>query len=206
MKRWLWLWIAAALLWAGASFARESSVPIAGASVSVWDQGRGEPVVLVHALGLDRRMWDGVIRELAGSHRVIAYDARGHGTARGASAISMDLFARDLGELLDHLGLPSAHIVGFSMGGVIAQTFALQRPHRVRSLTLIGTASRAQAAFRERGASVERGGMAAQIVPTLTRWFTPAELAVNGEHVQYARASLLATHARDWRKIGRAHV
>lgn len=199
MKRLLWPWIAAALLGATASVARESTVPIAGSSVSVWDQGRGEPVVLVHALGLDRRMWDGVIRELAGSHRVIAYDVRGHGSARGSPAISMDLFARDLAELLDHLALPSAHIVGFSMGGVIAQTFALQRPHRVRSLTLIGTVSRPQAAFRERGASVERGGMPSQIVPSLTRWFTPAELAVNSEAVQYARASLLANQARDWR-------
>jgi 3-oxoadipate enol-lactonase len=167
--------------------------------------GEGSPVILIHALSTDHRMWSDMVARLASRHRVIAYDVRGHGAAKGApKPYSVDIFASDLKNLLDALHISRAHIYGISMGGAIAQQFAISYPERVTSLALIATFSNALPAFAARGLSGMSDGMAAQIVPTLTRWFTPAALAINGPGVQYARAMLLNTQPDDWLASWRA--
>jgi 3-oxoadipate enol-lactonase len=161
--------------------------------------GEGTPVVLIHGLAADHQMWTEVVKQLAKHHRVIAYDVRGHGRAAGApKPFTVPVFAADLAALMDKLGIRQAHVYGMSMGGAIAQQFAIDHPERVRSLALIATFSRAQPAFVLRGESGVKDGMPAQIVPTLTRWFTPAALAENGSGVRYARESVLDTRPDDW--------
>jgi 3-oxoadipate enol-lactonase len=139
--------------------------------------GDGPPVVLIHALGLDHRMWGPQIERLANAGRVIAYDARGHGQTDVTSGpYAMADFAEDLAGLLDALGVEAAHLVGISMGGMIAQEFALTRPHRVRSLVLADTTSEynqeTRRQFAERARVAEERGMAPLIAPTTERWFT----------------------------------
>jgi len=161
--------------------------------------GAGEPFILIHALGVDQRMWANVIPILKARGRVVTYDVRGFGSAAGAPGKpSMELFADDLRTLMDQLDIRRAHVVGLSMGGVIGQTFALAYPDRVASLALVATVSRAQPAFSLRGQSVHVDGMPGQIPPTLTRWFTPAMLAVNGDAVRYARSAILSQSAQQW--------
>lgn len=161
--------------------------------------GAGVPVVLIHGLAADHQMWNEVIAQLAPRHRVIAYDVRGHGAAAGAAKpYSVPVFAADLKGLLDSLQIQQAHIYGMSMGGAIAQQFAVSYPERIKSLALIATFSKAQPGFALRGQSAVKDGIDAQIAPTLTRWFTPAALAVNGPGVQYARASVLNVQPEDW--------
>lgn len=161
--------------------------------------GPGIPYVLIHALGVDQQMWAEMIPALRLKYRIVAYDVRGHGSASGAvGPVSMQRFAEDLRVLLDTLQIPRAHIVGLSMGGVIAQTFALAHPQRVASLYLVATVSRPQAGFRLRGLSGRRDGMPAQVVPTMTRWFTSEMLAANGSTVQYARQSILQQSSAQW--------
>jgi 3-oxoadipate enol-lactonase len=98
----------------------------------------GPAVVLLHALGLDRNMWEPVMERLAIGRRVYAYDLRGHGRAAGSPApFTMDDIAADLIAALDALELEQAHVVGLSYGGGVAQTAAVRDPGRFASLALL---------------------------------------------------------------------
>jgi 3-oxoadipate enol-lactonase len=157
-------------------------------------------VLLIHALATDHQMWHHVLAQLAPRHRVIAYDVRGHGVAAGvAKPYSVPMLAADVRFLLDHLQLAQAHVYGISMGGAIAQQFAVSYPERVLSLALIATFSKADPIFARRGQTSLSDGMAQQIMPTLSRWFTPDALAANVPGVQYARTMLLSAQPEDWR-------
>lgn len=165
----------------------------------------GPAVVLVHALGLDWRMWHDVMEPLARGRRVFAYDIRGHGVAAGSPGpFTMDDTAADLVGVLDALGLDRAHVVGLSYGGGIAQTAAVRHPDRFASLALLATTDYPFDAFEGRARSGEVDGMAAQVVPSLTRWFTPEALAVNGSGVRYAREQVLRGNPVDWAAAWRA--
>jgi 3-oxoadipate enol-lactonase len=167
----------------------------------------GPPVVLLHALGLDWRMWEQVMDQLADGRRVFAYDLRGHGRAAGSPGpFTMADTADDLIGVLDALGLDRAHVVGLSYGGGIAQTAAVAHPQRFASLSLLATTDHPFGAFEARARSGESDGMAAQIVPSLTRWFTPGALAVNGWPVRYARERVLRGDATDWAAAWRSFI
>ncbi|MBW8482229.1 alpha/beta fold hydrolase [Actinomadura parmotrematis] len=164
----------------------------------------GPAVVLLHALGLDWRMWEPVMRLLPG-RRVIAYDLRGHGHAQGSpTPFTMDDAAADLIGVLDAFGLDRAHVVGLSYGGGIAQVAAAAHPERFASLALLATTDHPFASFEDRARSGEADGMAAQVVPSLTRWFTPAALAENAWPVRYARERVLRGTPADWAGAWRA--
>jgi 3-oxoadipate enol-lactonase len=159
----------------------------------------GPAVVLLHALGLDRRMWDPVMERLAVGRRVYAYDLRGHGHAAGSPPrFTMDDIAADLIGVLDALGLDQAHVVGLSYGGGVAQTAAVRESRRFASLALLATTDHPFAAFEDRARSGEVDGMEAQVVPSLTRWFTQEDLAVNAWSVRYARERVRRADPRDW--------
>jgi 3-oxoadipate enol-lactonase len=165
----------------------------------------GPPVVLIHALGLDWRMWEPVMPALAQGRRVFAYDLRGHGSAAGSPApFTMGDTAADLCGVLDALELDRAHVVGLSYGGGIAQTAAVQHPDRFASLALLATTDHPFETFEDRARSAEVDGMEAQVVPSLTRWFTPAALATDAWGVRYARERARRGHPADWAAAWRA--
>jgi 3-oxoadipate enol-lactonase len=165
----------------------------------------GPAVVLLHALGLDWRMWEPVMSTLAGGRRVYAYDLRGHGSAAGVAAgHTMDRVADDLFDVMDALGLTRAHVVGLSYGGGIAQTAALRAPERFESLALLATTDYPFDTFDARARSGEADGMEAQVVPSLTRWFTPAALATNAWGVRYAREQVRRGDPAHWAAAWRA--
>jgi 3-oxoadipate enol-lactonase len=165
---------------------------------------RGPAVVLVHSLGLDRRMWDPVLDRLARGRRVFAYDLRGHGAAADAPVpFSMADTGADLLAVLDACGLETAHVAGLSMGGAVAQTAAVAAPERFASLTLMATTDRPlPEAFEDRARLAETHGMAALIGPTLDRWFTPAAAGTAG--FRYARECLEAFSPKTWAATWRA--
>jgi 3-oxoadipate enol-lactonase len=181
-------------------------VSLADHSTTVSQSGSsGPPVVLIHALGMDRRMWDLVMPDLSAGRRVFAYDVRGHGSAAGAPVPgAMADLGADLLSVLDALGLERAHVVGLSYGGGVAQAAAVTAPDRFASLSLLATTGHPFDAFEGRAVAAEQEGMAAQVIPSMTRWFTPAALAVNGWGVRYARECVLRTAATDWSGAWRA--
>lgn len=161
--------------------------------------GHGPTIVLVHALGLDHHLWDHELARLAPRFQVIAYDVRGHGgTDVPNGPYTLSDFAEDLVGLLDALGVAAAHVVGLSMGGMIAQELALGWPERVRSLVLADTTSEYNQEGRrqlaERARIAEERGMAPLVEPTLERWFTEDFRSRHPEEVERIRSLLAAAH------------
>lgn len=140
-------------------------------------KGTGPSLILIHALGVDHRIWASQIEALASICSVYSYDARGHGhTDVSLGPYSLDEFAHDLVGMLDALGIVSAHLVGISMGGMIAQQFAVTWPNRIRSLVLADTTSRysndARLQFADRARTATFHGMAPLVDATMSRWFS----------------------------------
>ena len=106
------------------------------------DVGAGPPVVFLPGVGVGRCAWAPQLRGLAGSFRCIAVDHRGIGGSEGDLAdLTVDRMARDALALVDALHLDRVHVVGHSLGGVVAQRLALIAPERTRSLSLMCTFS-----------------------------------------------------------------
>jgi 3-oxoadipate enol-lactonase len=102
--------------------------------------GEGEPVLLIMGLGLSGGAWWRTVPVLARRLRVITFDNRGVGRSRAFSyAYTTAAMADDAATVLDAVGVERAHVYGFSLGGMVAQSLALRRPERVRSLVLGAT-------------------------------------------------------------------
>jgi len=103
-----------------------------------WDeQGSGEPLLLIMGLSYASNMWHRTRPFLAQNFRTIAFDNRGVGQSDAPAGIyPIAQMASDTAAVLDAANIASAHVFGVSMGGMIAQEFTLQYPHRVRSLIL----------------------------------------------------------------------
>jgi len=127
-----------------------ATVSANGVDLWVEQDGDGDDVLFISGLADEGACWVDQVAGLRDRYRVTIFDNRGVGrstTPDGPFQISD--FAADTAALLDELGLESAHIVGSSMGGAIAQELALSRPERVRSLVLNGTWSRGDRFLQE---------------------------------------------------------
>jgi len=103
--------------------------------------GGGEPLVMIMGLGANLDWWGpDLIERLARRYRLLLFDNRGAGrTEKPAARYSIRMFADDTAALMDAVGIPRAHVLGVSMGGMIAQELALQHPQRVERLILACT-------------------------------------------------------------------
>jgi 3-oxoadipate enol-lactonase len=108
-----------------------------GARLAYEVTGDGPPVVLVHGFGLDMRMWDPQVEQLAGRFRVVRYDCRGFGASGPFDPAHGYTHAGDLLALLDHLSIGPAVLAGLSFGGRVVMQAALAAPDRVRGLALL---------------------------------------------------------------------
>lgn len=127
----------------------DTTAPVAGSTttvragdlqVGVIDSGSGVPLVLVHGGESDRTQFTALRAHLGPGIRVISYDQRDSGvTVNPPVLYTMSDLADDLVHLLDALDLPSAHLLGTSFGGAVAQHVALRHPERVASLILVAT-------------------------------------------------------------------
>lgn len=100
-------------------------------------RGTGEPIVLIHSGGTDLREWQFVESRLTQHYRVIAVDMRG--TGQSPPPLQPANYIEDVRDLLDHLNLDRATLVGHSIGGQVAIDFALTAPERVSNLILLGS-------------------------------------------------------------------
>lgn len=111
-----------------------------GAKIFWEERGAGEPILLIQGLGYTLEMWHRTVPALAARYRVIAMDNRGVGRSDVPSGpYPIALMAADAAAVLTAAGAASAHVLGLSMGGYIAQELALSAPDRVRSLVLTAT-------------------------------------------------------------------
>jgi 3-oxoadipate enol-lactonase len=160
--------------------------------------GTGAAVLLVHAIGCDHRMWDGLGTALSTRFRVIRMDVRGHGrSAVTPGPYTLDQLADDARDLLDSLKIDKAHWVGLSMGGMIGQAFALRHPARLRKLVLANTTStygkQGPEMWEVRAKAVGEGGMAAVKELAMQRYFTDDFRASSSDIVDRIGSGFLAT-------------
>ncbi|HTV18022.1 MAG TPA: 3-oxoadipate enol-lactonase [Polyangiaceae bacterium] len=153
-------------------------------------------LLLIHALGTSHRIWDGVLGELRYPGPVLRYDLRGHGLSEiGECPYDIASLAADAGALLDQLGVGSVIVCGLSVGGLIAQEFALAAGSRVRGAILCGTAARIGSVelWQTRIAQVREGGVGSIAEAALGRWFSPGFRAREPDAVRGYRCLLERT-------------
>jgi pimeloyl-ACP methyl ester carboxylesterase len=159
-----------------AALAQDRFFDSGGVRLRYVERGAGAPVVLVHGFTADiERAWidTGVLTALAREYRAIALDLRGHGKSdKPHEASAYDHLATDVIALLDHLGIEQAHLVGYSLGGIIAAKLLTTHPQRFRSAVLGAAAyrrSRSERSDREADAAareIEAGVYRALVVST----------------------------------------
>ena len=124
------------------------------------EHGSGDPLLLIMGLAADSMAWLFQVPELSKHYRTITFDNRGVGrSTKPAGPYTISQLADDTAGLLDALGIARTHVVGVSMGGMIAQELALRHPQRVRGLVLACTYPEPDADIeRQRQFSVEQLG------------------------------------------------
>jgi 3-oxoadipate enol-lactonase len=156
------------------------------------------PVLLLGgSLGTNLSMWEPQLSVLSRSHRVIAFDHRGHGASPVAPApYTIADLAGDVVALIEHLGIERASYVGLSIGGMVGLWLGANVPDRLERLVLMCTSAYAPPASRwhERAAAVRAAGGTGVVADAVVeRWFTPAWSLAHPDRVAAHRAMIAAT-------------
>lgn len=121
---------------------RTSSSPVLAYEIA----GEGPDVLFLHGIGGNRRNWVGQLDHFSSAYRAIAVDMRGYGDSDGiVDPFEFPEFVDDIIRLLNELNVDQVHVVGLSMGGLVAQALYGRAPERVKSLTLVACRSAAEA-------------------------------------------------------------
>ena len=165
----------------------------------VYDRvGHGPDLTLLHSVGLSTREgWRYQIPALAEHFRVLTFDFRGLGQSeRGSQPISIATFVQDLDRLLAELEISKTIVMGVSLGGFVAQAFALERPEKVSALVLVSATCGHLAvnvpSRNERIAQVRKLGMIAAADQQLEKQFAPGFAKANPDILQWYRGHYLA--------------
>ena len=198
----------AVLFWvlATAATAQDRFFDSGGARIRYVDTGQGAPVLLVHGFtGTIERAWvnTGVLPDLARDHRVIALDLRGHGRSdKPHDPKAYDEIGLDVIRLMDHVGVERAHVVGYSLGGIVVIKLLTTHPQRFLSAVLGGAAHRrSRSAASDRAAEaaaaeIEAGIYRALIVSTApTDEPPPTEEAIRARSREIAASADVRAHA-----------
>ena len=172
---------------------------INGLNLAYTDQGRGSPVVLLHAFPQNRAMWTPQVEALSKTNRVIAPDFRGFGESDAPpGSYTLGQFADDIAGLLDHLAIQRAVFVGLSMGGYTLFAFYQKYPDRVKGLVLADTRAQADTEEGRAGrlamaqtAQARGAGAIADIM--LPKLLSPVALQTGPDLVQRVRTTIEQT-------------
>ncbi|MEG9438392.1 alpha/beta fold hydrolase [Edaphobacter sp. HDX4] len=168
------------------------------------------PVVLIHPLGLDLTFWDRQIDYLCDEFDLVSFDLPGNGLSSGeAGDWELERVTEVLAQVVRDLGTADAHLVGISIGSMIAQSFALRMPHATRSLTLIGSAASFSVQSRRYLSDIAElassEGMRAIVDGSMPYWFSEATRARRPDILDRAAKTLLQNapqiHAAMWRMV-----
>jgi 3-oxoadipate enol-lactonase len=159
---------------------RMPTVTVNGAEIYYEDVGQGFPLLFLHGLTFDTRMWTDQVAALSEKYRCVSLDFRGHGhSATTGTEYSLEQFAEDAYGLLKELGIEQAHVAGLSMGGMVAMRLALAHPEVVRSLMLLDTSAHAQdperaSQYQTMAQIIKEQGSEAVVQGVIPIFFSPA--------------------------------
>ena len=170
-------------------------ITLGGLNVFYEQHGQGEPVLLIHGLGSSTEDWDLQVEALRRDFTVVTYDVRGHGkTMKPAGKYTVPQFADDAAELIEHLGLGPVHVMGLSMGGMIAFQLATDHPELVRSVIIVNSGPEMiLRTWKERLAIVQRRAIVRLMGMSKMGEVLAARLLPAPEH-----AALRATFVERW--------
>jgi 3-oxoadipate enol-lactonase len=178
----------------------EATIPVNGTKLHVRLEGpEAAPVVaLVNSLATDLAIWDQQVPALVPHYRVLRYDVRGHGRSDAPpSPYTMDLLTDDLFALLAHFKAGPAHVVGVSLGGLIAMAAALARPTDLAGIAVCDSRADMPPEFArgidDRNVLVREKGTQAIADMMVGRWFTPATLAAKPAYLETIRQMIRGT-------------
>ena len=124
--------------------------PVNGLQIYYEIHGAGRPTLLLHGAYATTGLWGDLLPGLAAGRQIIAVDLQGHGrTADIDRLIRYESMADDCAALLDHLGIPQADVVGYSMGAGVGLRLAIQHPERVRRQVLASASFRSDGVYPE---------------------------------------------------------
>ncbi len=166
-------------------------------------------LVMSHALGCDAGMWDALANALAARHRVICHDHRGHGDSDApAGPYTMAELADDAQRMLAELNTGPVVWIGLSLGGMVGQELALRHPERIKALVIANSTSvydeEGRAAWRQRLAAIEAGGLEAIVDGAMQRWFSEAFRAAHPATVARWRRRVVSTSPAGY--LGACHA
>ncbi|WP_298779509.1 alpha/beta hydrolase [uncultured Polaribacter sp.] len=120
----------------------QKSITFKNANISFSDVGKGAAVVLLHGFLENATMWQQIIPEISKRNRVISIDLLGHGKSDCLGYVhSMELFAESVEAVLKHLRIRKCFIIGHSLGGYVALSFAEKNPQKIKGLCLLNSTS-----------------------------------------------------------------
>lgn len=166
--------------------------------------GEGEPLVFLHGIGGNRTNWAPQLDGLSDTWRCVAFDFRGYGDSEDVATIDFFDFTQDVGRVLAELGILRCHLIGLSMGGLVAQAFYTRHRDRVLSLGIVGSRPGSAPVFEdsqrfaeERGKPIEQGA-AALADSLLPRLLGPK---VTPEARETIRDSLARLRPQSYKKV-----
>lgn len=148
-----------------------------GVNIRYRIEGDGDWLVLIHGVGGSLHQWDRFVTLLGGRYRTLRYDQRGHGqSGKPSGPYHISDLVGDLRKLLDKTDVKKCHLAGASLGGLVAQGFALESQERLKSLILLaaiaGRTEEEKKLVLDRLAIVENGIPGQHFRHSVERWFT----------------------------------
>ena len=169
-------------------------------------KGYGKPIIFIHGLGLNKKMWDLQVPALVNNYLIITYDLLGHGeTNDQCKSFSIDIFVNQLRNLVKFLGISEFGLIGFSLGGIIAREYAIHHPESVKALSIINSPYNRSKKERNdvmlRVHKAEEGGPAATVDDAIKRWFTNDFILSGNSIVNQVRDWILSNNPEIYHKI-----
>jgi pimeloyl-ACP methyl ester carboxylesterase len=179
-----------------------------GTAYELTGPATGPVVVMIHGLGLNRACWQWTTPALDDRYRVLSYDLYGHGqSGLPPDTPSLSLFSDQLAALLDHCGIQTATLVGFSLGGMIARRFAQDAAKRTHALVILHSPHKrttaAQNAILKRVEQARLEGPQSTVEAALERWFTAGFRQANPEMMEGVRGWVKANDINIYHTIYR---
>lgn len=159
-------------------------------------------LVFINSLGTDFRIWDEVVESLQADYQILRFDKPGHGLSEKLVSIEQKIedYAQDLKALLDFVGWEKTSVIGISIGGLIAQAFALNFPKSLEKLVLSNTSAKIgnDALWDERINDIQQKGLTPIALGIIQRWFSASYLEKDTSINRFYQQMILSTRVEGY--------